>query len=132
MLDKNIVFFDGICNLCSGAVQFFISIDKKQGLRFSSLQATYGQEILKKHNLSTSDFESFLFLKDDKLFSKSDAALEVFRTIGGFWKILYGFKLIPKPIRNFIYDKIATNRYRWFGKKESCWLPTPELKARFL
>jgi predicted DCC family thiol-disulfide oxidoreductase YuxK len=127
-----VVLFDGVCNLCSGAVQFFIKIDKNKTLKFSSLQGIFGQETLVKNNLNQEHFDSFIFLKNDKLYTKSDAALEIIKTIGGFWKALYVFKILPRPFRNWIYNRVAQNRYRWFGKKESCWLPTPELKSRFI
>lgn len=130
--NQKIILFDGVCNLCSGAVQFFINIDKKEVLKFSSLQSDFGQKVLLDNNLNAEDFDSFLFKDGDKIYEKSNAALQIFKTLGGWWKVVYFLKIIPRPFRDWIYKLAAKNRYRWFGKQDSCWLPTPELRARFL
>ena len=132
MEEQKIILFDGVCNLCNGVVQFVIKQDKKAVFRFSSLQSDFGQGVLAKHHFPVNELNSFIFLKGEKLYIKSNAALEMCKELGGFWIIIYGFKIIPRFIRDWVYDTIAKNRYRWFGKQESCWLPTPELKARFI
>jgi predicted DCC family thiol-disulfide oxidoreductase YuxK len=129
---QNIVLFDGVCNLCNGFVQFFLKIDKRGKLKFASLQSDYGQALLAKHQLNQSDFDSFLFQQGDKLYDKSSASLQIVKTLGGFWTLLYALVIVPKPIRDAIYRFIAKNRYKWFGKEEACWLPKPEWKDRFI
>jgi len=99
---------------------------------FASLQGKFGQEVLNKYNLSTDTFNSFVLLKDGKLYTRSTAALLMLKQLGGGWKIFYGLMIIPKFIRNWLYNIIARNRYRWFGKRDNCMVPTPDLKDRFL
>jgi predicted DCC family thiol-disulfide oxidoreductase YuxK len=130
--DKNIVLFDGVCNLCNGAVNFLIDCDKSNRLHFASLQSEVGQEILQYYGLNTTDFDTFVFLNKGKLFTRSTAALEIVKTIGGFWSFLYIFRFIPAFIRDGIYNLVAKNRYKLFGKRNACRMPTPELKAKFL
>lgn len=128
----NIVYFDGVCNLCNSAINFLIDQDKRQRLKFASLQSDAGVEILQRFSLPNDDYDSFLFLKEGQLFQKSDAVLEIVKVLGGAWSLMTVFKIIPKSIRDWMYTKVAQNRYQWFGKRNECRLPTPELKARFL
>ena len=130
--DKKIVLFDGVCNLCSNSVQFILKRDKKQQFLFGSLQGKYGQEMLKKYQLPANEFNSFLLIEGDILYTKSSGALRMLKHIGGWWSLLYAFIIVPKFIRDGIYNWIAKNRYKWFGKMNECWLPRPEWKARFL
>ncbi|HET9057207.1 MAG TPA: thiol-disulfide oxidoreductase DCC family protein [Chitinophagaceae bacterium] len=130
--DKKIIFFDGVCNLCSSSVQFVLKRDKKNQFLFGSLQGNQGQQVLKKHHLSPTEFNSFLLSEGNKLYTRSSGVLRVLKYIGGGWGLLYGFIIIPKFIRDGIYDFISRNRYKWFGKKEECWLPKPEWKQRFI
>jgi predicted DCC family thiol-disulfide oxidoreductase YuxK len=127
-----IVLFDGVCNLCNRAVQFIIKRDKKKEFLFASLQGNKGREILEKFNLSVDRFNSFIFVDGDKIYTKSSAALKIAAQLGGGWKIFYGFIIVPKFIRDGVYNLIAKNRYKWFGKKEECMIPAPGLKNRFL
>lgn len=127
-----IVLFDGVCNLCNASVNFIIDRDAKAVFKFASLQSDFGQKILNENQLKQADFDSILLLKEDKILKKSDAALEIARNLEGWWKFFYVLKVIPKFIRDFGYDLIAKNRYRIFGKSETCRIPTAELKARFL
>jgi predicted DCC family thiol-disulfide oxidoreductase YuxK len=127
-----ILIFDGVCNLCNGMVQFFIKNDKQKKLRFASLQSEFGQQVLKQNGLNIDQFDTFIFIENDILYTKSDAGLKVFRTLGGIWRFMYVFILLPKFFRDWVYSLIAKNRYKLFGKQESCWIPTPELKSRFL
>jgi predicted DCC family thiol-disulfide oxidoreductase YuxK len=132
MKNQPIILFDGVCNLCNGAVNFVIDHDKQQLFLFASLQSEFGQQTLETYQLDKNNFNSFLLLADNKVLIKSSAALTVAKKMGGFWQLAYILMLVPPFIRNFVYDLIAKNRYRWFGQQESCRMPTPELKSRFL
>lgn len=129
---KKIVLFDGVCNLCSSSVQFILKRDRKNQFLFGSLQGEYGQRILKEYHLPTDNFNSFMLLEDGKLYTRSSGALRMLKHIGGGWSLLYAFIIVPKFLRDAVYNFIATNRYKWFGKKNECWLPKPEWKERFL
>lgn len=129
---KYIILFDGVCNLCTGSVQFVLKRDKKAAFLFGSLQGNAGQGYLKKYQLPANTFNSFLLIEGEKIYTRSTAALRTAKHLGGGWSLLYGFIIVPKFIRDAVYKLIAKNRYRWFGKKEACWLPTPELRERFL
>lgn len=130
--NRHIILFDGVCNLCNGTVQFIIKRDKKGIFKFASLQSTIGQSLLKQFNLSTDTFHSFVYIKNNEYFTKSTAALSIAKELGGVWKLLYGFIIIPKFIRDSIYNLISKNRYKVFGKSETCMLPTTNIKERFL
>jgi predicted DCC family thiol-disulfide oxidoreductase YuxK len=132
MHPKPIILFDGICNLCNGAVQFVIRHDPGEIFLFASLQSEAGQQLLKQYNLPATDFGSFTLVQDNKVYTKSTGALKVAKQIKGAWSSLSVFIIVPKFIRDAVYTWIAKNRYRWFGKKDSCMIPTPELKGRFL
>jgi len=121
-----------VCNLCSGSVQFILKRDPQAKFKFASLQSLFGQAKLEKHGLNKNNLHSIIFLKDEKIFQRSDAALEIAKQLNGLWPALYVFKILPRFLRDGIYNWIASNRYRWFGKKDACWLPSPELKARFI
>jgi len=129
---KHIILFDGVCNLCNSSVQFIIKRDKQSKFMFASLQSEFGQSQLVKFQLDTSDMDSFVFISEGKAFTKSTAGLKVLKNLGGLWKILYVFIIFPKPLRDWVYSLIAKNRYKLFGKKESCMVPSIELKNRFL
>lgn len=131
-MDHPIILFDGICNLCNNAVQFVLKHDKKKLFRFASLQSDFGKSILIKHALPTDNFNSFVLILNGKAYTKSTAALSVAKMLSGPIKLLYGFIVVPAFIRNGVYNVIARNRYKWFGKKESCMLPSPDVAARFL
>ena len=132
MTQPPVVLFDGVCNLCNSSVQFLIRRDKHERLRFASLQSEFGQETLKKFNLPEKEFNSFVFLENEKIYLRSAAALRIAYYLGGCWRIFQIFWIVPPFIRNAIYDLIARNRYKWFGKKTECMMPSPELKKRFL
>lgn len=129
---KPVVLFDGVCNLCTGSVLFVIKRDRTANFSFASLQSIYGQSQLMKFGLPIDQLNTIFLIKGEKFFKKSDAALEIARGLSGLWPVFYLFKIIPTFIRNGIYDLIAKNRYRWFGKQEACMIPTPELKSRFI
>jgi predicted DCC family thiol-disulfide oxidoreductase YuxK len=127
-----IILFDGVCNLCNNSVQFVLKHDKQKQFLFASLQSDAGQLLLKKYNLPETSFNSFVLLQNDEVYLKSTAALMVAKQLSGAIKILYVFIIVPAFIRNAVYNIIATNRYKWFGKRENCMLPTAALKSRFL
>lgn len=130
--NKKIILFDGVCNLCNGSVLFIIKRDKKDLFQFAALQSELGQKLIKKHHIDTSKIDSILLLDSERYFAKSTAALKIARHLSGPYPLLYGFMILPRFFRNWVYDIIAKNRYKWFGKKESCMIPTAELKAKFL
>jgi predicted DCC family thiol-disulfide oxidoreductase YuxK len=132
MQERSIVLFDGVCNLCNGAVQFIIKRDKKKKFIFASLQGKTGNELLKKFDLPEDLFNSFILFEGDKVYTRSAAALRIAKKLNGGWKLLYGLMIIPRFIRNAVYNVIARNRYKWFGKRDECMIPTPESKERFL
>jgi predicted DCC family thiol-disulfide oxidoreductase YuxK len=127
-----LIFFDGVCNLCTGAVQFVIKRDPRHVFRFASLQSELGQQLLKQHQLPTEEFGSFILLEEGRVYTKSSAALRVAKKLNGLWPGLYAFMIVPAFVRNGVYNWIARNRYKWFGKKEECWIPTPELNDLFV
>lgn len=111
---------------------FLIKRDKKRLLQFASLQSGIGQQLLKAAGLSATVFNSFVYLEGGKVFTKSTAVLKVLRQLNGFWRLFYIFIIVPKPLRDVVYDLIAKHRYRLFGRKNKCMVPTPELQNRFL
>jgi predicted DCC family thiol-disulfide oxidoreductase YuxK len=129
---KAIILFDGICNLCNGAVQTVIKHDPDGKFQFASLQSNEGQKLLQQYQLPANNFNSFVLIQNGNVYTKSTGALRVAKQINGWWKLLYVFIVLPKFIRDPVYNWIANNRYKWFGKHDECMIPTPELKARFL
>lgn len=128
---KPVILFDGVCNLCSGSVQFILKRDKKKRFLFASLQSNFGKELLKQSDLPANNYNSFVLMEDGNIFTRSTAALKIFQQLKR-WKWVKIFWIVPKFIRDAIYNLIAKNRYKWFGKKKECWLPAPDLKERFL
>lgn len=132
MNEQAIILFDGVCNLCNKSVQTVIRFDKKKTFQFASLQSNQGQALLKQYGLSDKELSSFVLIQHNKAVTRSSAALMVARQLSGPIKILYGFMIVPAFIRDAVYNMIARNRYKWFGKQDACMIPTPALKARFL
>lgn len=132
MNSKKIILFDGVCNLCNSAVQKIIENDEKNIFMFASLQSEFGQKFLEKNHLDKEEFKSMILVDADKFYTKSDAALRIGKELKGIYRLSELLLVFPKFIRNSIYDLISDNRYKWFGKRESCWLPTPELREKFL
>lgn len=131
--DKKIILFDGVCNLCDSAVQFVIKHDKKDLFRFVPLQSELGLRITKHLGIDTSKIDSIILYEPGlAYYYKAEAAIKVAKYLGGIYDLIGIFLILPKVITNRFYDYIARNRYRWYGKKESCMIPTPELKAKFL
>lgn len=132
MYNNPIILFDGVCNLCNNSVQFVIKHDETNRFKFAALQSETGQALLKHYGLPTQGFDSFVLVQNEKVFLKSTAALYVAKQLDGPIKLLFGFIIVPTFIRNAVYNLIAKNRYKWFGKKDHCMIPTPALKAKFL
>ncbi len=131
-MDHPVILFDGVCNLCNGAVQFIIKRDPDSVFRFASLQSDAGQDVLRRNNLPTEDFDTMVLVDDDAVFTKSTAALRILRRLGGIGRLAYAFIVIPRFVRDWVYTFVARNRYSWFGKRDECMVPTPDLKSRFL
>jgi predicted DCC family thiol-disulfide oxidoreductase YuxK len=131
-MNTPVILFDGICNLCCGWVRFLIRHDKQMKFRFASFQSEAGEKLIKTLGLITGNMETIIYLKENHILRYSSAVLEILKEMGGIWKILTVFKLIPTKIRDRIYQFIACKRYTFFGKRSSCLLPTPEIKKRFL
>jgi predicted DCC family thiol-disulfide oxidoreductase YuxK len=127
-----ILLFDGLCNLCNGSVQFILKRDPNGIFRFASLQSEEAEALLEQYEDKPESLDSVVLLEGEELYARSDAALRVARRLTGLWPLLYAFILIPRPIRDSIYNWIARNRYRWFGKQDQCMMPRPEWKHRFL
>ena len=130
--EERVILFDGVCNLCNGLLNFVIQRDPKATFRFAAIQSPPGQAWLKKLNLPTDDLDSFILIEGDHFYRKSTASLRVLRRLGWFWVSFYALIIIPTPIRDFVYDIIANHRYKWFGKRDRCLIPTPEIQRRFL
>ena len=131
--NKKIILFDGLCNLCATSVQFIIKRDKKDIFRFVSLQSDLGQELLQQLSISEQKIDSIILYESDKAYYyKSEAVFEIVKSIGGFFYCLLIFKWLPTAVTNTIYDYVARNRYRWWGKKDHCLIPTKGLQSKFL
>lgn len=129
---KAIILFDGVCNLCNGAVNFIIERDNKKYFQFAALQSTTGKSILEKFNIKVNNLETIILVENEKYYVKSTAALRIAKRLPSAWSFFYLFILIPVFLRDGSYSLIAKNRYRWFGKKEQCRIPTLELQKRFV
>jgi predicted DCC family thiol-disulfide oxidoreductase YuxK len=129
---KPILLFDGVCNLCNGFVQFLLKRDKRGALLFAPLQSASGQAYLERFGLPRAGFLSVVLVEGDRHSQRSTAGLRSLRALGWPWKAFYALILLPRPLRDLGYDLIARNRYRLFGKRDACMIPTPEIRARFL
>ena len=132
MKQQPLILFDGVCNFCNSAVNFTIKRDKQALIQFVPLQSEKGRLFLRQYNLPTEEMRSFVFIEDGKVYTRSAAALRVCRYLKGLWPACYGLIIVPKFIRDGIYKWIAKNRYKWFGQKNECMMPAPELQAKFL
>lgn len=129
---KSIVFFDGVCNLCNASIDFIIKRDRTNKFLVGALQDSFSKDILSVYNVDEGYLDSLVLLENGKLFYKSTAALKIARKLSGLWPVFYPLIFLPKWLRDPVYDFIGKNRYRWFGKKNTCRIPTPEEKAKFL
>ena len=132
MNEKPIILFDGVCNFCNAGVNFIISQDKKNIFQFAALQLKTGQQVAEQYHLPKKDFDSFILIENGRIYNRSTAGLKVYNELPWYWKWTQVFRIVPKFIRDAVYDFIARNRYKWFGKKEECMIPTPEVRNRFL
>jgi predicted DCC family thiol-disulfide oxidoreductase YuxK len=125
---RPIILFDGVCNLCTGGVQFVIERDSRKQFRFASLQSPVAEKLLGERD----QLESVVLVQGGKTYRKSTAALRIARRLDGFWPLLSVFLVIPRFLRDAMYDWIGRRRYRMFGKRDACWKPQPEFADRFL
>jgi predicted DCC family thiol-disulfide oxidoreductase YuxK len=130
--NQPVLLFDGVCNLCNQSVQFVINRDKAGLFQFAALQSDAGKALLQRHQLPVEQLDTVVLVMGNKAYTRSDAALQVLRQLGLPWSLAAAFSILPKGFRDYVYDYIAKNRYRWFGRQESCMMPTADLKRRFL
>ena len=130
--EQNIILFDGHCNLCNSTVITVIKNDKKKRFKFAALQSDIGKTLLSKFEINTLNTDSIILIEANRYAQESTAVLKIARHLSGLYPLLYGFIIIPTFIRNSLYKYIAKNRYKWFGRKDQCMVPSPDLKARFL
>lgn len=130
--NKLIVLFDGVCNLCNNSVLFMIKRDKKDRIRYAALQEETGQQLVNQYGIDTTKVDSIILIENNKYYIKTTAALRIARILSGWYPLLAVFLIFPAFMRDWTYNILARNRYRWFGKKESCMIPTPELQSKFL
>lgn len=129
-MSEKIIFFDGVCGLCNKTINFLMRIDKRQNLKFAPLQGQTVQGRLPAEIIE--DLNTLVFYENGKLSNRTTAVLRAIKAIGGFWRLLYVFIIIPSPMRDWIYKAVAKNRYKWFGKHDTCRMPTPEERGRLL
>lgn len=127
-----LVLFDGVCNFCNYWVNFAIKRDKHKQLKFTPLQGNTAKQLLPKYHLEPASLSSVVFIDAGKAYTQSSAAIRICKYLHGGWKLFYALMVIPKFIRDFLYNVIARNRYKWFGEKQSCMIPSADLKERFL
>jgi len=127
-----LIIFDGVCNYCCGTVNLIIRRDPRSLFRFAPFQSEAAKRILEKFNYPADSLDSFVLIDGGKLYTKSEAGLRVQKLLGGLHTLLYAFIVVPAPLRDAVYDYIARNRYKWYGKKDECMIPSPDIKGRFL
>ena len=127
-----IVLFDGVCNFCNASVNFIIERDTKDYFKFAPLQSEIGEQLLQKYEIDKAETDSVILIEDEKAYTHSTAALRIARRLNGIWSELYAFIAVPRSLRDFLYRLFAKNRYRLFGKQDTCMMPTPEVRQRFL
>jgi predicted DCC family thiol-disulfide oxidoreductase YuxK len=131
-MSQPLVLFDGVCNLCNGAVRFLVPRDRTGLLRFAHIQSATGQAVLRQHGLSITDWDSFVFVEDGRAYVKSAAAFRIARFLRRPWPLLRLFRCLPRPMTDWLYDRVARNRYALFGKRDQCLVPSEELRGRFI
>ena len=130
--DKPVIIFDGVCNFCNALINFIIKQDKKNIFLFAALQSESGKKLMEQYQINWQRTDSFILIEKGKAYMKSNAALRLYNKLPWYWKWTQIFWIFPKFIRNAVYNFIAKHRYKWFGKRDECMMPTPELKERFL
>jgi predicted DCC family thiol-disulfide oxidoreductase YuxK len=126
-----LILFDGVCNFCNAAVQMVIEIDKQKIFKFAAIQSELGQKLYRQHGLDPVDIQTLMFIDGDRVLTKSDAVLAVLARLDGGWQLLGAFRAMPQPLRDWAYTEFARQRFRLFGRRETCLVPTPELQERF-
>ncbi|WP_415380315.1 thiol-disulfide oxidoreductase DCC family protein [Halosimplex sp. TS25] len=130
--DKPILLFDGVCNLCNGSIQFVIDHDPEGTFRFAPLQSEAAEALLADVGFDDYDFDTFVLVEGDDHYTKSEAALRVARRLEFPWSLAGAFRVVPRPLRDAVYDTVGSHRYAVFGKKAQCMIPTPEIRERFV
>jgi predicted DCC family thiol-disulfide oxidoreductase YuxK len=131
-VSRPIVLFDGVCNLCNGSVTFIVKRDPGRWFRFAALQSAAGATLLRQFGLPADALDTLVLVEGNRAFTRSTASLRVARRLSGLWPLLYALIVVPRPIRDLLYGVVARNRYRWFGRRDACMMPTPDLRERFL
>jgi predicted DCC family thiol-disulfide oxidoreductase YuxK len=132
MDSRSIVIFDGVCNLCNEAVNFIIKRDPQAIFAFAPMQSDFAKELMKKHQIANIGIDTFLLIRDEECFVFSSAALEIAKDLTGYWKLLNFFRIVPAVIRDAFYKLFARNRYRLFGRQETCMIPAEKVRSRFV
>ena len=132
MTGKSIILFDGVCNFCNSSVNFIIDRDYKNRFMFASLQSDSGKELLNRFGLDAENLKTIILIEGEKYYTKTTAALRIAKELRGAWKLFYVFIIVPPIIRNIFYNILSKYRYRWFGKRDACRIPSPEEKEKFL
>lgn len=130
--DHSIVLVDGVCHFCQGLTKIIIARDPKGTFHFASIQSEIGQELLKRGGIRTDTMDTFVLIENGKYYTRSTGALRIARKLRFPWPIMFALILVPKPLRDAVYNYVAQNRYRWFGKSDQCMLPSPEIRGRFI
>jgi predicted DCC family thiol-disulfide oxidoreductase YuxK len=129
---NDVVIFDGVCKLCTHSVAFILRHEAAPALRFAPMQSPAGRHLMEQFGIDPTQMKTFVVIADGRAYLRSDAAIRISRFFRGAWRWLGIVKIVPRPIRDYVYDVVARNRYRWFGRHDACIVPTPELQARFL
>jgi len=127
-----VILFDGVCNLCNGSVLFILNRDPSGIFKFAPLQSETGKNLLSKFDLPNDKLNSIILVENNEYYLRSTAALKILQRLGALWKIVYVFMLVPRPVRDYIYDIVARNRYKWYGKRAECMIPSSDIESRFL
>lgn len=127
-----VILFDGVCNLCNGSILFILNRDPSGIFRFAPLQSETGKNLLSKFDLPNDKLDSIILVENNEYYLRSTASLKILQRLGALWKIVYVFMLVPRPVRDYIYDIVARNRYKWYGKRAECMIPSSDIESRFL
>ena len=129
---NSVILFDGICNFCSDSVKFIVKRDPMGKFKFAPLQSETATDLIAKFDIDNENLDSIILFEDNTYYIKSTAVLKIAKQLNALWSLIYVFIIIPRPIRDYFYDIVATNRYRWFGRKEQCMVPNADIEKRFL
>ena len=132
MDNKHVVIFDGVCNFCNGSVNFIINHDPNTNFVFAPMQSNVAKELIEKYKMTDAGIDTFILIKNGVFYTRTNAALEITKDLSGYWYLFNITKVMPRPIRDLFYRIFARNRYRLFGKRNTCMMPTSEVKSRFL